>query len=56
MDRVLDRVWTTETFLDWEDRQEGRFEFDGRDVSAIRWKYRASADCRKSLDGAARFA
>ncbi len=35
MDRVLDRIWTTETFLDWEDRQEGRFEFDGQDVSAM---------------------
>jgi Uma2 family endonuclease len=32
MDTVLDRPWTTETFLAWEDRQEGRYEFDGRDV------------------------
>nr|WP_294524524.1 Uma2 family endonuclease [uncultured Rhodopila sp.] len=32
MDTVLDQPWTTETFLAWEDRQEGRFEFDGRDV------------------------
>ena len=32
MDTVLDRPWTTETFLAWEDRQEGKYEFDGRDV------------------------
>jgi Uma2 family endonuclease len=32
MDTVLDRPWTTETFLAWEDRQEGRYEFDGRRV------------------------
>ncbi len=32
MDTVLDRPWTTETFLAWEDRQEGKHEFDGRDV------------------------
>jgi Uma2 family endonuclease len=29
MDTVLDRTWTTETFLAWEDRQEGKHEFDG---------------------------
>lgn len=29
MDTVLDRQWTTETFLAWEDRQEGKYEFDG---------------------------
>jgi Uma2 family endonuclease len=29
MDNVPDRPWTTETFLAWEDRQEGRHEFDG---------------------------
>ena len=29
MDTVLDRSWTTETFLAWEDRQEGKYEFDG---------------------------
>jgi len=29
MDTVLDRPWTTETFLAWEDRQEGKHEFDG---------------------------
>jgi len=29
MDTVLDRLWTTETFLAWEDRQEGKHEFDG---------------------------
>jgi Uma2 family endonuclease len=32
MDTVLARPWTTETFLAWEDRQEGKHEFDGRDV------------------------
>jgi len=32
MDTVLDRPWTTETFLAWEDRQEGKHEFDGRDL------------------------
>ncbi len=29
MDTVLDRTWTTETFLTWEDHQEGKHEFDG---------------------------
>ena len=32
MDAVLDRPWTTDSFLAWEDRQEGRHEFDGRDI------------------------
>jgi Uma2 family endonuclease len=32
MDTVLDRLWTTETFLAWEDNQEGKHEFDGRRV------------------------
>jgi Uma2 family endonuclease len=32
MDTVLDRSWTTETFLAWEDKQEGKHEFDGRRV------------------------
>jgi Uma2 family endonuclease len=32
MDTVLNQPWTTETFLAWEDRQEGKHEFDGRDV------------------------
>jgi len=32
MDTVLDRAWTTDTFLAWEDRQEGRHEFDGQRV------------------------
>jgi Uma2 family endonuclease len=35
MDTVLDRPWTTETFLAWEDRQEGKYEFDGRDVIPV---------------------
>ena len=30
MDTVLDRPWTTDSFLAWEDRQEGKHEFDGR--------------------------
>ncbi len=32
MDTVLDRPWTTDSFLAWEDRQEGKYEFDGREV------------------------
>jgi Uma2 family endonuclease len=32
MDNVLDRPWTTEDFLAWEDQQEGKYEFDGRAV------------------------
>jgi len=32
MDTVLNRPWTMETFLAWEDRQEGKHEFDGRRV------------------------
>jgi len=36
MDTVLDRPWTAETFLAWEDRQEGKHEFDGRRVIPMR--------------------
>jgi Uma2 family endonuclease len=32
MDTVLDRLWTTDSFLAWEDRQEGKYEFDGRAI------------------------
>jgi Uma2 family endonuclease len=32
MDTVLDRLWTTESFLAWEDRQEFKYEFDGQRV------------------------
>jgi Uma2 family endonuclease len=32
MDTVMDRPWTAETFLAWEDRQEGKHEFDGQNV------------------------
>jgi Uma2 family endonuclease len=32
MDSVLDRPWTTESFLAWEDRQEFKYEFDGHRV------------------------
>lgn len=32
MDTVLDRPWTTESFLAWEDRQEFKYEFDGQRV------------------------
>jgi len=32
MGTVLDRLWTTESFLAWEDRQEFKHEFDGRHV------------------------
>jgi Uma2 family endonuclease len=32
MDTVLDRPRTTDSFLAWEDQQEGKYEFDGREV------------------------
>ena len=32
MDTILDRPWTTESFLAWEDRQEFKHEFDGQRV------------------------
>jgi Uma2 family endonuclease len=32
MDTVMDRPWTVETFLAWEDQQEGKHEFDGQNV------------------------
>lgn len=32
MDTIVERPWTTESFLAWEDRQEFRHEFDGRRV------------------------
>ena len=32
MDTVLDRPWTADTFIAWEDQQEGKHEFDGRNV------------------------
>jgi Uma2 family endonuclease len=32
MDTVPDRPWTTDSFLAWEDQQEGKYEFDGRKV------------------------
>ena len=32
MDNVLDRPWTTDSFLAWEERQEGKYEFDGQKV------------------------
>jgi Uma2 family endonuclease len=32
MDTVLAETWTTESFLAWEDTQEGKHEFDGRHV------------------------
>ena len=32
MDTLLDRPWTTESFLAWEDRQEFKHEFDGQRV------------------------
>ena len=35
MDTVLDRPWTAETFLAWEDRQEGKHEFDGQHVISM---------------------
>jgi hypothetical protein len=35
MDTVLDRIWTIEIFVAWEDRQEGRYEFDGQDIDPM---------------------
>ncbi|WP_428484433.1 Uma2 family endonuclease [Rhodopila sp.] len=32
MDTVLTDTWTTDRFLVWEDKQEGKHEFNGRDV------------------------
>jgi Uma2 family endonuclease len=32
MDTVQDRPWTPESFLAWEDQQEGKHEFDGQRV------------------------
>jgi Uma2 family endonuclease len=32
MDTVLDRPWTTDRFLAWEERQEAKYEFDGGEV------------------------
>ena len=32
MDTVLDRLWTTDSFLAWEDRQEAKYEFDGQEI------------------------
>jgi Putative restriction endonuclease len=32
MDTILERPWTTESFLAWEDKQEFKHEFDGRRV------------------------
>jgi Uma2 family endonuclease len=32
MDTVPAETWTTDGFLAWEDKQEGKHEFDGRDV------------------------
>ena len=32
MDTILDHPWTVESFLAWEDRQEGKYEFDGFEI------------------------
>jgi Uma2 family endonuclease len=32
MDTVVTEAWTFERFLAWEDKQEGKHEFDGRNV------------------------
>ena len=32
MDTVLDRPWTTESFLAWDEQQEAKYEFDGQRV------------------------
>jgi len=35
MNALLKQTWTTEQFLDWENRQELRCEFDGFRAIAI---------------------
>jgi Uma2 family endonuclease len=35
MDTVLDRAWTADSFLAWEDGQEGKHELDGRNIVAV---------------------
>lgn len=32
MDTVLDRIWTVDRFLAWDDGQDGKHEFDGQAV------------------------
>lgn len=32
MDTILDRPWTADGFLAWEDQQEGKHEFDGQHI------------------------
>ena len=32
MDTVLDRAWTVDSFLAWEDRQERKHELDGHGI------------------------
>jgi hypothetical protein len=34
-DTLIDRNWTTDAFLSWEDRQEAKHEFDGTRVIAM---------------------
>jgi hypothetical protein len=35
MNTALDRPWAADSFLAWEDRQEGKHEFDGRRVVPV---------------------
>jgi Uma2 family endonuclease len=35
MDTTLAEAWTVDSFLAWEDRQEGKHEFDGRHAVAM---------------------
>ena len=51
MDTVLDRPWTTETFLAWEDWQEGKYEFDGQGVIPLTGSSRVHQDIVFNLRG-----
>ena len=50
-DTVLVRPLTTESFLAWEDRQEGKYEFDGRNVIQMSGKSFAHQDIVHNLRG-----
>ncbi|HEX4171687.1 MAG TPA: Uma2 family endonuclease, partial [Acetobacteraceae bacterium] len=51
MNTLLDRSWTTESFLAWEDRQEGKYEFDGRKVIPVTGDSLAHQDIVFNLRG-----
>jgi Uma2 family endonuclease len=51
MNTLLDRPWTTESFLAWEDKQEGKYEFDGRKVIPVTGDSLAHQDIVFNLRG-----